>query len=44
MTLQTWPRFEDAQVIEDGQTLAVLVREEDGTISAVRIAVDQVAD
>lgn len=42
--MNRWPRFEQAQVIEDGQTLAVLVREFDGTISAVRIPVEQVAD
>ena len=41
---QTWPRIEEAQPIEDGQALAVLVREFDGSISAVRIAVEQLAD
>lgn len=41
---ETWPRFFDVGIIEDGQALAVLVREFDGTISAVRIAIDQVAD
>lgn len=41
---QQWPRIEAAQVIDDGQELAVLVREFDGTISAVRITVDQLAD
>lgn len=39
-----WPRFEQVEVIEDGQVLAVLVREADGTISAVRITVEQLAD
>lgn len=39
-----WPRIEQAQIIEDGQVLAVLVREFDGSISAVRIAVEQLAD
>lgn len=39
-----WPRFEEAQVIDDGQALAILVREFDGTISAVRVGVEQVAD
>lgn len=41
---ETWPRFFEAQIIEDGQTLAVLVREFDGTISAVRIDIKQLAD
>lgn len=39
-----WPRFERAEPIEDGQALAILVREFDGTISAVRIAIEQLAD
>jgi hypothetical protein len=39
-----WPRFEQVEIIDEGDTLAVLVRESDGTISAVRIAVEQVAD
>jgi hypothetical protein len=42
MTL--WPRFEQAEIIDNGQVLAVLVREADGTISAVRMAVEQLAD
>lgn len=41
---EQWPRFYDAGVIEDGQALAILVREYDGTISAVRIDIRQVAD
>lgn len=41
---ETWPRFFDAQIIKDGQELAILVREFDGTISAVRIDIRQVAD
>lgn len=39
-----WPRFEAAEPIEDGQVLAILLREFDGSISAVRIAIEQVAD
>jgi hypothetical protein len=31
-------------VIENGDALAVLVKESDGTISAVRISVQQLAD
>lgn len=42
--MKRWPRFEQAQIIEDGQVLAILVRESDGTISAVRLSVEQVAD
>jgi hypothetical protein len=41
---ETWPRFYDCGVIEDGQALAVLIREWDGTISAVRIDIKQLAD
>ena len=41
---QVWPRIEAAQVVNDGQTLAVLVREFDGTISAVSIDISQLAD
>lgn len=33
-----------AQIIENGEALAVLVQERDGTISAVRISVEQLAD
>ena len=36
--------FEQVEIIEQGAALAVLLREEDGTISAIRIAVEQVAD
>ncbi|MGX7895474.1 hypothetical protein [Tsuneonella sp. HG222] len=39
-----WPRIEDADVIEDGKAVGLLVREFDGTISAVRIGVEQLAD
>lgn len=41
---EKWPRVEAAEPIEDGQVVAVLVREFDGSISAVRIAVEQLAD
>ena len=41
---QQWPRFEAVEAIEDGQALAILVREFDGTISAVRIGISQLAD
>ena len=39
-----WPRIERVEVIEDAQVLAVLLRESDGTISAIRITVEQLAD
>jgi hypothetical protein len=39
-----WPRIEAANVMNDGQMLAVLVREYDGTISAVSIGIEQLAD
>ena len=39
-----WPRIERAEIINGGQHIAVLVREFDGTISAVRIPVEQLAD
>jgi hypothetical protein len=40
----SWPRIEEAQIIEDGKAIGVLLREFDGTISAIRISVDQLAD
>lgn len=40
----SWPRIEEAKVIEDGKAVGLLVREFDGTISAVRIPVEQLAD
>jgi hypothetical protein len=39
-----WPCIETAEPIEDGQAIAVLLREADGTISAIRISVEQLAD
>ena len=39
-----WPRVEQAQPIDDGQAVAILIREFDGSISAIRIAVDTLAD
>lgn len=41
---ESWPRFFEVQIIEDGKALAILVREFDGSISAVRIGIEQVAD
>jgi len=43
-TQQAWPCFEQVQVIEDGKALAILLREFDGTISAIRIPIAQLAD
>lgn len=34
----------EANVIEDGAAIGVLLRERDGTVSAIRIAVEQLAD
>jgi hypothetical protein len=39
-----WPRFESAAISEDGQAIGLLVREADGTVSAVSISIEQVAD
>lgn len=39
-----WPRIEAANVMDDGQMLAVLLRESDGTVSAISISVEQLAD
>jgi len=33
-----------AEVIENGEAVAVLLKERDGTISAIRISVEQLAD
>lgn len=38
------PTIERAEVIENGEAIAVLLKEADGTISAIRITVDQLAD
>ena len=40
----SWPRIEAVDIIEDAQAVAILVREFDGTISAIRISADQLAD
>lgn len=40
----SWPRIEAVDIIEDGKAVAVLLREFDGTISAIRISVEQLAD
>lgn len=39
-----WPRFEQAEIMNDGQEIGILLREFDGTVSAVRIDVSQLAD
>lgn len=44
METQTWPRIEEVRIIEDGQAVGILLRENDGTISAIRITVEQLAD
>lgn len=36
--------FEQVEIIENGEAIAILLREKDGTISAIRIAVEQLAD
>lgn len=39
-----WPRIESASPIEDGQAIGILLREFDGSISALRIGVEVLAD
>lgn len=41
---QSWPCVEKAEIIESGKAIGVLLREFDGSISAIRIAVEQLAD
>lgn len=41
---QPWPRFEKVDIIEEGRALGVLLREFDGSISAIRIPIGQLAD
>ena len=41
---QSWPRIETAEVIEEGKAVGIILREFDGTISAIRISVEQLAD
>lgn len=43
-SVESWPRFYDAEIVEDGKAVVVIVREFDGTFSAVRIGIEQVAD
>ena len=38
------PEIIDAEIIENGQAVGLLVKEADGTISAVRVSVEQLAD
>ncbi len=40
----SWPRIERAEPIEGGRAVGVLLREFDGTISAVRIGIEAIAD
>lgn len=42
--MKSWPRIEAVEIIEDGKAIGILLREFDGTISAIRIAVEQIAD
>ena len=41
---EAWPRIVAAEVMNDGKAIGVLLREFDGTISAIRIPVEQMAD
>lgn len=41
---KSWPCFEQVQIIEEGRAIGVLLREFDGTISAIRIPIEQLAD
>lgn len=41
---QSWPRFEGVDIIEDGKAIGILLREFDGSISAIRISIEQLAD
>lgn len=38
------PVIEEAKIIEEGRAIGVLLREKDGSISAIRISVEQLAD
>lgn len=40
----TGPRLEQVEIIEDGKAIGVLLREFDGSISAIRIAIEQLID
>lgn len=44
VTQETWPRFFDVGIVEDGQALQVMIREFDGSWSELRIGIEQVAD
>jgi len=38
------PKVEEVKIIEQGRAIGVLLREWDGTISAIRIPIEQLAD
>lgn len=44
MTEEDKPVIEMAEVIEDGAAVGIFLREADGTISAIRVSVEQLAD
>jgi hypothetical protein len=41
---QPWPCFEKVNIIEQGRAIGVLLREFDGSVSAIRIPIEQLAD
>lgn len=41
---ETWPRFFDSEIVEDGQVLLVTLREFDGSYTLARINIGQLAD
>lgn len=38
------PRFLKVEIIEGGQAIGVLLAEDDGTVSSVRLGIEQFAD
>ena len=41
---ESWPRFLEARVIEDGMAVGITLTEFDGSTSAMRIGIEQLAD
>lgn len=43
-TVETWPRFFDAYIANDGRDVEIVLREFDGSLSSITINIQQVAD
>jgi hypothetical protein len=39
-----WPVIERVGIVDSGQAVGIVLRERDGTVSVVRVGIDQIAD